>query len=90
MCISKVKIFFLVVSFISLYLVDFDIYAHAQVETTIDNTATSEAVTSINDAILKSLIIISQVAVLGIIFNYFFFNRFLIKKEAIVSQTHHK
>jgi putative copper export protein len=81
MRISKVKIFFLVVSFISLYLVDFDIYAHAQVETTIDNTATSEAVTSINDAILKSLIIISQVAVLGIIFNYFFFNRFLIKKR---------
>lgn len=81
MSTSKVIIFFLIVSIISLYLVNFNIYAHAQVETTIDNTATSEAVTSVNDAILKSLVIISQVAILGIVFNYFFFSRFLNKKS---------
>jgi copper transport protein len=81
MFIIKVKIFFLIAFSISLYLVNFNIYTHAQVETAIGNTATSEAVTSINDAIVKSLIIISQVAVLGITFNYFFFNRFLIKQR---------
>ncbi|MDQ2685403.1 MAG: CopD family protein [Thermoproteota archaeon] len=82
MLIFKIVSFILVISFIfSLYLVNFNIYAQAQVETTIDNTATSEAVTSINDAILKSLIIISQVAVLGITFNYFFFKRFLDRKR---------
>lgn len=83
MLIFKVVSFFLVISIIfSLHLVNFNIYAQAQVETTLGNTAaTSEAVTSINDAILKSLIIISQVAVLGIIFNYFFFSKFLYKKR---------
>jgi putative copper export protein len=82
MLIFKIVSFILVISFIfSLYLVNFNIYAQAQVETTIDNTATSAAVTSINDAILKSLVIISQVAVLGIIFNNFFFKRFLNRKR---------
>ncbi|MDN5847559.1 MAG: CopD family protein [Candidatus Nitrosocosmicus sp.] len=86
MSISKVTtLFFLLISFIILlYLANFNIYAYAQVEitTTADNTAaTSKAVTSTNDAILKSLVIISQVAVLGIPFNYFFFNRFLDKKR---------
>ncbi len=82
MSVSKVIIFFLVIlSISSLYLVNFNIYTHAQDETTIGNTATSEAVTSINDAILKSSVIISQVAVLGIVFNYFFFSRFLNKKR---------
>ncbi|MDN5847898.1 MAG: hypothetical protein L0H53_16685 [Candidatus Nitrosocosmicus sp.] len=82
MSISKVTTFFIVISFIiSLYLVNFTTYVHTQVETTIGNTATSEAVTSINDAILKSLVIISQVAILGIIFNYFFFSIFLNKKR---------
>jgi copper transport protein len=82
MSVSKIIIFFLVISYISsLYLVNFNIYIHAQVEATIGSTATTEAVTSINDAILKSLVIISQVAVLGIVFNHFFFNRFLDKKR---------
>jgi copper transport protein len=82
MLILKIVSFILVISFIfSLYLVNFNINAQAQVETTIDNTATSAAVTSINDAILKSLVIISQVAVLGIIFNNFFFIRFLNRKR---------
>lgn len=86
MLIFKIVSFFLVVFIIfSLYLVNFNIYAQTQVETTIGNTATSEAVTSINDAILKSLIIISQVAVLGIIFNYFFFSKFLHKKGIKIS-----
>ncbi len=83
MSVSKIIIFFLVISSISfLYLVNFNIYTHAQVETTIGNTATTESVTSINDAILKSLVIISQAAVLGIVFNYLFFNRFLNKKRS--------
>lgn len=82
MSVSKVIIFFLVISSISsLYVFNFNIYTDAQVETTIGNTATSEAVTSINDAILKSVVITTQVAVLGIVFNYFFFSRFLNKKR---------
>ena len=62
-------------------MVNFNISASAQVETTFDNTESTEAVTSVNDAVLKSLVIISQVAVLGIIFNYFIFGRFLNKKR---------
>ena len=81
MSISKIKLFCLAISFISLYLGYFSISALAQVETTFDNTASSEDVTSVNDAILKSLLIISQVAVFGIIFNYFFFSRFLREKR---------
>ncbi len=78
----KIVSYFLVISFIfSLYLINFNIYAQVQVETAVSNAATSEAVTSVNDAILKSLIIISQVAILGIIFNYFFFSKFLSKKR---------
>ncbi|HEU5119862.1 MAG TPA: hypothetical protein VFT71_02650, partial [Candidatus Nitrosocosmicus sp.] len=81
MSISKINLFYLVILFLSLYLGNFSISALAQVETTLDNTASSEAVTSVNDAILKSLVILSQVAVLGIIFNYFFFSRFLKKRD---------
>lgn len=85
MSISKIFAIFLVLSFILLYEINFNISVLAQVETTIENTASTEAVTSVNDAILKSLLIISQVAVLGITFNYFFFSRFLNKKKIIVT-----
>ena len=81
MSLSKILVLFLVISFVMLCLVNSNLFALAQDETTFDNTASTEAVTSINDAILKSLVIISQVAVLGIVFNYFFFNRFLNKKR---------
>lgn len=79
----KKVIFFFVISFVSLYLINFNISTLAQVETTFDTSTTSEAVTSVNDAILKSLVIISQVAVLGISFNCFFFNIFLNRKGGI-------
>lgn len=88
MSISKIICIFLILSFVSLYLVNFDVSTLAQVETTIENTASTEAVTSVNDAILKSMVIISQVAVLGIIFNYFFFNRFLNKKRGNTYSSH--
>ena len=81
MSITKIICIFFIITFISLYLVNFDISILAQVETTFENAASTEAVTSVNDAILKSMVIISQVAVLGIIFNYFIFNRFLNKKR---------
>lgn len=73
----------MVLSFVSLCLVNVDVNALAQIETTLENTVSTEAVTSVNDAILKSLVIISQVAVLGILFNYFIFNWFLNKKRDI-------
>jgi copper transport protein len=79
MSIYKI-VFFSVILFISINLCNFNITALAQVETT-NNAPSSEAVTSINDAIIKSILIISQVAVLGIIFNHFFFNRFLNRKR---------
>ena len=81
MSISKIICIFFIITFISLYLVNFDISILAQVETSLENAASTEAVTSVNDAILKSMVIISQVAVLGIVFNYFIFNRFLNKKR---------
>lgn len=88
MSIFRIIAFFLVASFVSFSLANSNIFANAQIENIINNTATSEAVTSLNDAILKSLIIISQVAVLGIVFNYFFFNIFLNKKrDNILSQS---
>ncbi len=83
MSLSKIIYFFLVLSFVSLCLVNVDVNALAQIETTLENTVSTEAVTSVNDAILKSLVIISQVAVLGILFNYFIFNWFLNKKRDI-------
>ncbi len=82
MSIYKV-LFFSVILFIAINLYNFNINALAQVETT-HNAPSSEAVTSINDAIIKSILIISQVAVLGIIFNHFFFNRFINKKRGDV------
>ncbi len=85
MSIYKILASFLVISFVSLCFVNFNLFVLAQTETTFDNTASTEAVTSINDAILKSFVIISQVAVLGIVFNYFFFSRFLSKKRGISS-----
>ncbi len=39
------------------------------------NSNSTEAVTSTNDAILKSILIVSQVSVIGITFSYFFFHR---------------
>lgn len=87
MSIYKILAFFLVISFVSLCFVNFNLFVLAQTETTFDNTASTEAVTSINDAILKSFVIISQVAVLGIVFNYFFFSRFLSKKRGISSSN---
>ncbi|MDQ2684921.1 MAG: CopD family protein [Thermoproteota archaeon] len=84
MSVLKIMAFFLavlVISFVSFYLLYFNVYANAQLETAIDSTTSYEAVTSVNDAILKTLIIISQVAMLGIIFNYFFFSRILHKKR---------
>jgi copper transport protein len=80
MSIYKI-VFFSVILFIAINLCNFNINALAQVETTND-APSSEAVTSINDAIIKSILIISQVAVLGIIFNHFFFNRFIYKKRS--------
>ncbi len=82
MSIYKI-IFFSFILFISINLYNFNINALAQVETT-NNAPSSEAVTSINDAIVKSILIISQVAVLGIIFNHFFFNRFINRKRSDV------
>ena len=38
------------------------------------NSNSTEAVTSTNDAILKSILIVSQVSVIGITFSYFFFH----------------
>ena len=81
MSISKINAFYLAISFISLCFGYFNISVLAQVATTFDTAASTEAVTSVNDAILKSLVIISQVAVLGITFNYFFFGIFLRKKR---------
>ena len=83
MSLSKIIYFFLVLSFVSLCLVNVDVNALAQIETTLENTVSTEAVTSVNDAILKSLVIISQVAVLGVLFNYFIFNWFLNRKRDI-------
>ncbi len=80
MSIYKI-VFFSVILFICINLYIFTTHALAQVETT-NNVSSSEAVTSINDAIIKSILIISQVAVLGIIFNHFFFKRFLNKKRS--------
>jgi copper transport protein len=80
MSIYKIILFFSVILFIFINLNNFDTLTFAQVEIT-NNISSSEAVTSINDALLKSMLIISQVAVLGIIFNHFFFNRFLNKKR---------
>lgn len=40
-----------------------------------DNSNSTEAVTSTNDAILKSILIVSQVSVIGITFSYLFFHR---------------
>jgi putative copper export protein len=74
-------VFFSFILFIAINLCNFNINVLAQVETT-NNTPSSEAVTSINDAILKSILIISQVAVLGLIFNHFFFFRFINKKRS--------
>ena len=88
MSISKSNIFYLAILFISLYLGNFSISALAPVETTFDNAASSEAVTSVNDAILKSLVIISQVAVLGIIFNYSFFADFLGRKMVVLMTSY--
>jgi copper transport protein len=81
MSINKKVLFFSVILFISINLNNFNTFALAQVETT-NSAPSSEAVTSVNDAIIKSILIISQVAVLGIIFNHFFFNRFLNKKRS--------
>ncbi len=81
MSIYKIVLFFSVILFIFINLYNFNIFTFAQVETT-NNAPSSEAVTSINDAIIKSILIISQVAVLGIIFNHFFFNRFLNRKRS--------
>ncbi len=84
MSIYKLVLFFSVILFIFINLYNFNIFTFAQVETT-NNAPSSEAVTSINDAIIKSILIISQVAVLGIIFNHFFFNRFLNRKRSDIS-----
>lgn len=81
MSISKIIVFFLVVFFVSPCLVNFNTSTFAQIETGFNTTTSSEAVTSVNDAILKSLVIVSQVAVLGIIFNCFFFNKFQSRKR---------
>lgn len=77
MSISKIIVFLLLVIIVLFYLVSFNSFAFAQVENAFDASSSSEAVTSVNDAILKSLVIISQVAVFGIIFNCFLFSKFL-------------
>lgn len=79
----KIVLFFSVILFTFINLYNFNTFtlALAQLETT-NNVPSSESVTSVNDAIIKSILIISQVAVLGIIFNHFFFNRLLNKKRS--------
>jgi putative copper export protein len=44
------------------------------------NSNSTEAVTSTNDAVLKSILIVSQVSVIGITFSYLFFHRISGKK----------
>ena len=44
------------------------------------NSNSTEAVTSTNDAVLKSILIVSQVSVIGITFGYLFFHRISGKK----------
>jgi copper transport protein len=62
----------------SLCVFQFPIIVSAQ---QFDNSSEStEAVTSTNDAILKSILIISQVSILGIIFNHMFFQKISNKK----------
>src|SRR5215212_2509685 len=64
-------------------------FVQAQELTSPSSTTTdSEAVTSTNDAIIKSILIISQVTILGITFNHIFFKKILKKKN--VNQINNK
>jgi copper transport protein len=46
-----------------------------------NNSGTTESVTSTYDAIIKSILIISQVSILGITFNHVFFQKIIRKKN---------
>jgi putative copper export protein len=57
----------------SLFITQPKIIAFAQQE--FNNAGSTEAVTSTNDAVIKSILVISQVSTLGIIFNHAFFHK---------------
>ncbi len=63
---------------VSMYTSQLPMATFAQQE--FSNSNSTEAVTSTNDAILKSILIVSQVSVIGITFSYFFFHRISGKK----------
>ncbi len=66
---------------ISVYMDQLPVATFAQQEFSSSNSNSTEAVTSTNDAVLKSILIVSQVSVLGITFNYIFFQRISGKKS---------
>jgi copper transport protein len=87
---KTIQTFFITVFLISLSLSIFQIFpitlnkSFGQVQeftSPSPTTSDSEAVTSTNDAIIKSILIISQVSVLGLTFNHFLF-QILLKKSA--------
>lgn len=66
---------------ISVCVIQLPTTTFAQQEFSNSNSNSTEAVTSTNEAILKSILIVSQVSVLGITFNYLLFQRISSKKS---------
>jgi len=60
---------------ISVYMAQLPMATFAQQEFSGSNSNSTEAVTSTNDAVLKSILIVSQVSAIGITFNYLLFQR---------------